>query len=86
VGGFSQRRAALCLQIDRKTLVRKFLNMGALAQQLLHHTNSLMEPVKVLEFDDLETFVHTKCKPLSVTLAVESGSRRILGFRVADMP
>ena len=86
VGGFSQRRATLCLQINRKTLVRKFVAMGALAQHLLHNTNIRMEPVKVMEFDDLETFVHTKCKPLSVTLAVESGTRRILGFRVADMP
>jgi len=39
-----------------------------------------------MEFDDLETFEHSKCKPLSITLAVEHGSRRILGFRVAQMP
>ena len=39
-----------------------------------------------MEFDDLETFEHTKCKPLSVTLAVEHGSRRILGFEVSQMP
>lgn len=38
------------------------------------------------EFDDLETFEHSKLKPLSVTIAVETGSRKILGFRVAQMP
>lgn len=43
-------------------------------------------PVYSLQFDDLETFEHTKYKPLSVTLAVEEGTRRILGFRVAQMP
>jgi hypothetical protein len=40
---------------------------------------------QVVEFDDQETFEHTKCKPLSITLAVESGSRRILGFEVSQM-
>jgi hypothetical protein len=39
-----------------------------------------------IEFDDLETFEHTKMKPISVTLAVESLSRRILGFNVSSMP
>jgi len=39
-----------------------------------------------LQFDDLETFEHTKMKPLSVTLAVEKGSREILGFEVSRMP
>jgi hypothetical protein len=39
-----------------------------------------------VEFDDLETFEHSKCKPISVTLAVESRKRRILGFKVASMP
>ena len=40
----------------------------------------------IIEFDDLETFEHTKCKPLSITLAVESNTRRILSFHVAQMP
>ena len=39
-----------------------------------------------IQFDDLETFVHTKCKPVSVTLAVEEKTRRILDFEVSQMP
>lgn len=39
-----------------------------------------------IQFDDLETFEHTKCKPLSVTLAVEEKTRWILGFEVSQMP
>ena len=42
--------------------------------------------VHEMQFDDLETFEHSKMKPLSVTIAVESDTRRILGFRVARMP
>lgn len=37
-----------------------------------------------MEFDDVETFEHSICKPLSILLAVDS-KRRILGLRVARM-
>ncbi len=50
---------------------------------------SLKQPgaqVKAIEFDEMETFEITKCKPLSIPMVVEKGTRRILGFRVASMP
>lgn len=51
------------------------------------HAHNLAQPkATVVEFDDLESFEHTKCKPLSVTLAVESSTRRILGLSVGSMP
>lgn len=85
-GGYSQRRIAMDLGINRKTVIRKFLFLGceALAKLPRSHLNS--PAVSVMEFDDMETFEHSKCKPLSITLAVESKSRRILGFRVSSMP
>jgi transposase-like protein len=82
----SQRRSAKLLGISRTTVVRKFL---FLAQQAALHLNALNRArpaVEVMEFDDLETFEHTKLKPLSVILVVEQKSRRILGFEVARMP
>jgi len=39
-----------------------------------------------IQFDDLETFEHTKCRPISILLAVESGTRRIIELDVASMP
>jgi hypothetical protein len=39
-----------------------------------------------IQFDDMETFEHTKCKPISVILAVEKKTRWIVGFKVARMP
>jgi hypothetical protein len=39
-----------------------------------------------MQFDDLETFEHTNCKPVSVLVAVEFKSRWLLGFRCAEMP
>jgi hypothetical protein len=43
-------------------------------------------PIEKVQFDDLETFEHTKLKPLSVTLMVQKDSRWILGFEVSRMP
>lgn len=84
--GVSQRRAAKILGLNRKTIVRKFKHLAVQAKLWLMIENSLKPKAEIVEFDDLETFEHTKCKPLSVTLAVEHGSRRILGFAVSQMP
>lgn len=84
--GVSQRRAARILNIHRITVVRKFLFLASEAEFILKKQNYLAPKAHVIEFDDMETFEHTKCKPLSVTLAVETKSRRILGLEVSRMP
>lgn len=84
--GVSQRRCAKILAINTKTVVRKFMFMGSAALIELNSMHYLWPKAQVIQFDDLETFEHTKCKPLSVTLAVEEKSRRILGFNVCSMP
>ena len=43
-------------------------------------------PIAVVQFDDLVTFEHTKCKPLTVPMAVIEGRRVPLGFAVASIP
>lgn len=82
--GVSGRRIARLLRINRKTVARKLIHLGTICREQLFIETASM-PVFVMQFDDLETFEHTKCKPLSVTLAVEEGTRRILAFRVASM-
>jgi transposase-like protein len=84
--GVSQRRASRILKTNRKTVVRKLLFLATHAQALTLEANLTQPKAQTIEFDDLETFEHSKCKPLSVTMAVESGSRRILGYRVSQMP
>ena len=84
--GVSQRRCAYLLRLNRKTIKRKFLFLGAQALIDLRRHHLKYPPATLIEFDDLETFEHSKCKPLSVTLAVESPSRRILSFSVSSMP
>ncbi len=86
--GTSQRRLAILLEVNPKTIVRKFRLMAARSR--LEHETRLKElanaPIHELQFDDLETFEHTKCKPLSVALAVNKKTREILSFQVSRMP
>lgn len=84
--GVSLRRAAKKLRVNRKTIARRLEFLGQLAHAELQSTNHEHPPASIIEFDDMETFEHTKCKPLSITLAVEHRTRRILGFEVSRMP
>jgi transposase-like protein len=85
-GGMSQRRAAKVLNLNRVTVVRKFLFLELVSELRFKQGNLAKPKARIIEFDDLETFEHTKCKPISVTLAVEHKTRRILGFEVSSMP
>lgn len=86
VSGVSQRRIALLLNIHHITVARKLKFLGLQARLANLHARLAMPPVHSLQFDDLETFEHTKLKPLSITLAVQKRTRRILGFEVSRMP
>lgn len=82
----SLRRSALLLGVNRKTVVRRsrFLTLRAKSENFKKYL--ALDEIKHVQFDDLETSEHTKCKPLSVTLAVEKETRRILAFKVSQMP
>lgn len=85
--GVSQRRCAIELNISRTTVSRKIQRLGLVAR--LKITTSRKREggqVKTVVFDEMESFEHTKCKPLSIALAVDKESRRILAVRVARMP
>lgn len=86
VAGVSQRECQRIFKINRKTVIKKFLVMSERAELKLHELNKKRNKTTIMQFDDMETFEHTKLKPISVTLAVEENSRYILGFRVAQMP
>ncbi len=86
--GVSLRRAALILKVNRKTVVRRFRFLAEQAREKESKRLALMErnAIIAVQFDDLETSEHTKCKPLSVALAVDPSTRQILGFQVSIMP
>lgn len=72
--------------LNRKTVVQKLLWLAAQAEELVKSANLRHPLATVIEFDELETIEHTKCKPVSILVAVEQKSRRILAFGVARMP
>jgi hypothetical protein len=87
--GMTQTATAIFLRVTRKTIARKVRYLGALKtkeQEFFLEKTYLNQPLAQVQFDDLETSEHTKCKPLSVTLAVDPRTRRILKFKVASMP
>jgi len=86
----SHRRTALILKISRKTVDRKIRFLGPHARGGL--TRLLKEQVKArgkfseIQLDEMESFEHTKCKPVSIPLVVDARSRLILGVDACSMP
>ena len=84
--GVSQRRIAFLLSIHRVTVARKLAFLAHMAERDQAQALESLPKVKEVQFDDLITLEHTKCKPLAISLAVEAGTRRILGYEVSSIP
>jgi hypothetical protein len=84
--GVSQRRCAI-LTGKSKASIQKILHILS-SRARVYQRDLLTSLTKLdnVQFDDLETFEHTKMKPLSVALAVDSKTRLILDARVNSMP
>jgi transposase-like protein len=85
----TQRRCAKILQVNLKTVVRRYrylAQQGRTSHEKWRVENYRDKKLEVIQFDDLETSEHTKCKPLSVSLAVDPETRKILSFHVSQMP
>lgn len=82
----SMRRSAILVGTTRKTVARRFAYFDKVAMR--YHTDLLnnMNKVGNVQFDDMESSIHTKLKPVSIPLAVEHPSRIILGISAASMP
>jgi len=88
VSGVSQNRAARILRVNPKTVARRFLFLAneARKSQIKFIRGIPRGSIAELQFDDLETSIHTKCKPVSVCLGVEPNSRKIIDFQINEMP
>jgi hypothetical protein len=75
--------------INPKTVARRlrlFSELSQIKHEKYLNTHYKNKPLSEIQFDDLETSIHTKCKPVSVTLAVDPKTRKILKFKVSQMP
>lgn len=82
----SLRETARILRINRKTVARKLRVQGTISYRRLRESNLKKTKAIAIQFDDMETFEHTKCKPVAISLAVEEKTRRILDFQICTQP
>ena len=84
--GMSQRRMAIVLGVDRKTIVRKFLFAATLARA--EHTRRLergLLKTRHVQFDEMETFEHTRLKPVAVAIAVRAKTGEVIDIQCSSM-
>jgi hypothetical protein len=83
----SQRRVALVLKIDRKTVARK---LPFLAERCRRYNKEHLKKLKGrghnIQIDDLITKENSKLKPLSISIAVDKDRRTILALEVSRIP
>ena len=84
--GVSQRRLALILGVKRELIARRLVRFGKCARHNLQFYRKNRDKVTRLNFDELETFEHTKCKPVTAAIAVEDKTRKILALAVGKIP
>ena len=83
--GVSQRRCALILNMKQVAISRRVVKFGRVAETNLAHYRKTRKKVNKAIFDELETFEHSKCKPLTVPIAVEDKTRKILCLGVGQI-
>ena len=85
--GISQRKCAELLGVHRTTVARKLMRLAAAARRAeFKRDRDVFLASKSFVFDEMETFEHTKMKPLSIVVAVDEATRLIAMTRVAVMP
>jgi len=88
--GMCQRDIALLTQVNVKTVASRLIWQATLSRE--KHSRFIDQyierygPIKRVQFDDLVTFEHTKCKPLTVPVAVIADTRVPIAFGVAPIP
>ncbi len=86
--GKSINRMVEHLKLHPKTLARKidYLAKKARASQQNLLLRMSQNPIEEILFDDLISSIHTKLKPVSISVVVDPRQRVILGARVAEIP
>lgn len=82
--GNSQRGCAQILEVDAQTIGRRLERFGEVSKKELELTRKMITANHVL-FDEMESFEHTKLKPLTLPIAVEHKTRKILSLEVGQI-
>lgn len=78
------------VDVNIKTVAARLVWQASVSREKnKHYVKEMVKqsgPIQCVQFDDLITFEHTKCKPLSVPVAVIDDKRIPLCFGVAAIP
>src|SRR5690606_36867278 len=83
--GMSQRAAAFVLDVTPRTIARRVERFGRIAAVHLDTYRRQRPKLGRVMLDELVTFEHTKLKPLTVPIAVEPGTRKIIALSVGQI-
>jgi len=88
--GMTQRDAAYFFRVSRKTIASRLVLFGEQARatnsDLIERYQREFGAITNVQFDDLITIEHTKCKPVSVTIVVEKETRIMVDYTAAQIP
>ena len=85
-GGLSIARSARILKVNAKTIERRVSFLGKKCARLNQKARERIKNIHNVVMDDLITKENSKLKPLSISIAVDEDTRRILGVEVSRIP
>ena len=83
--GVSQRRAAYIFQVVPRTIARRVKKFGEICEKNLTKYREQRAKVNEVQFDELESFIHTKLKPVTIPIAVEKKTRKVLALSIGNI-
>lgn len=83
--GVSERGSAQILSVKPQTIARRVRLFGRTAAKHLKQQQDKVDRIESIVFDEMESFEHTKLKPLTIPIAVEQRSRKILALDVGEI-
>lgn len=86
--GASLRRCALTWGISKNTVNRYFNLLGDFCKEEFDqgHREEVLDPwCETIQFDEMETYDHSRLRPLAIAVAVNERTRKILSFEVSVM-
>ena len=82
--GVSQRALAKNLKLNRKVVDLRVKRFGGYCKRKLDEMRKQLE-IENLGFDEMESFEHSKCKPLTMPIAVDMDTRKIVSVSVGNI-
>ncbi len=83
--GVSQRRCAFLVGVMPRAIARRVDRFGRCSAHNLDVYRKNRTKTKTILIDEMESFEHTKCKPLTIPIAVEDKTRKILSLAVGKI-